>query len=73
MACAILIPQLEIEPMPPTVEAQSPHHWTTREVPSLENLFVKTTGLFFLWTFSHSEFYCLHTHGIVKYSSLPSD
>ena len=34
MACAILIPQLEIEPMPPTVEAQSPHHWTTREVPS---------------------------------------
>ena len=29
--CGILVPQSEIEPGPPVVEAQSP--WTTREVP----------------------------------------
>ena len=32
-ACGILVPCPEIEPMPPAVEAQSPNHWTTREVP----------------------------------------
>ena len=35
MACRILIPQPGIEPMLPAVEAQSPNHWTTREVPCL--------------------------------------
>ena len=31
--CRILIPQPEIEPMPPAEEAQSPDHWPAREVP----------------------------------------
>ena len=30
-AFQILVPHLEIEPVPPAVEAQSPNHWTTRE------------------------------------------
>ena len=29
------IPQLRIEPTPPTLKAQSPNHWTAREVPGL--------------------------------------
>ena len=29
----ILVPPQGIEPIPPGVEARSPHHWTTREVP----------------------------------------
>ena len=32
-ACGILVPQPGIEPAPPAVEAQSPNHWTAREVP----------------------------------------
>ena len=32
-ACRILVPQPGIEPVPPAVEAWSPNHWTTREVP----------------------------------------
>ena len=35
MACEILVPQPEIEPMPPALEAQSLNHWTTRGVPAL--------------------------------------
>ena len=31
--CRILIPQPEIEPVPPAEEAQSPDHWAAREVP----------------------------------------
>ena len=33
MACGILVPQPEIEPIPPALEVQSLNHWTTREVP----------------------------------------
>ena len=33
VACGILVPGPGIEPVPPTVEAQSLNHWTTREVP----------------------------------------
>ena len=33
MACGIQVPQPEIEPVPPSVEAWSLNHWTTREVP----------------------------------------
>ena len=33
VACGILVPQPEIEPTPPAVEAQSLTHWTTRKVP----------------------------------------
>ena len=32
-AHGILVPQPEIEPRPPAVEAQRPNHWTTREFP----------------------------------------
>ena len=30
----ILVPQVRIEPVPPTGEAGSLNHWTAREVPS---------------------------------------
>ena len=33
MACGILVPLPGIKPIPPAVEAQSPNHWTAREVP----------------------------------------
>ena len=29
----ILVPRPGIEPMPPAMEAQSPSHWTARELP----------------------------------------
>ena len=32
-ACGRLVPRPGIEPTPPAVEAWSPNHWTTREVP----------------------------------------
>ena len=32
--CGILVPQPEIEPVPPVAEAQSLNHWTAREVPT---------------------------------------
>ena len=32
-AFGVLVPQPGIKPVPPAVEAQSPNHWTTREVP----------------------------------------
>ena len=34
VACEILVPQPGIEPLPPAVEAQSPNHWTARELPN---------------------------------------
>ena len=37
MACGILVPQPGVEPMSPTVEAQSHNHWTAREVLSTRN------------------------------------
>ena len=33
-ACGILVPQPEIEPVTPAVEAWSLNHWATREVPA---------------------------------------
>ena len=33
-ACGILVTRPGIEPMSPAVEAQSPNHWTAREVPT---------------------------------------
>ena len=36
-AYGILIPQPGIEPMRPAMEAQTPNHWTTREVPQGED------------------------------------
>ena len=32
-ACCILVPAPWIEPVPPTVEVQSPNRWTAREIP----------------------------------------
>ena len=37
-ACGILAPQPGIEPTPAALEAQSLHHWTTREVPGISLL-----------------------------------
>ena len=34
-ACRILVPQPEIEPVPPAVEVRSPDHWTTTEFPTM--------------------------------------
>ena len=33
VACGILVPRPGIEPLPPALGAQSPNHWTAREVP----------------------------------------
>jgi len=33
--CRIFVPQPEIKPVPPAVEAQSPNLWTAREVPRI--------------------------------------
>ena len=33
VACGILVPRPEIEPVPPALESQSLNHWTPREVP----------------------------------------
>lgn len=44
MACGILVSQPGVEPMSPTVEAQSHNHWTAREVLStwnFENTFIQ--------------------------------
>ena len=38
IACEILFPWPGIKPMSPTVEAQSPNHWTTREVLEMDIL-----------------------------------
>ena len=36
LACGILVPWPGIEPVAPAVEAQSPNHWTAREVPRVD-------------------------------------
>ena len=38
MARGLLVPQPTMEPAPLALEAQSPNHWTTREVPNLDSL-----------------------------------
>ena len=48
MTCRVFVPQQWIEFMPPAVEAQSLHHWTTREVP--RSYFIKQ----FLCTLHHA-------------------
>ena len=35
MACGILVPSPGIEPRPSAVKAQSPNHWTARELPTV--------------------------------------
>ena len=44
-ACCILVPAPWIEPVPPTVEVQSPNRWTSREIPikKKKNLFCSIT------------------------------
>ena len=34
LICGILVPQPGIEPMPPSMEAQSLNHWGTRKIPN---------------------------------------
>ena len=38
-ACRILVPQPGMEPLPPTLGAQTLNHWTTREVPTNLEIF----------------------------------
>ena len=47
MACGILVPQPEVEPVPPAVEAQSLNHWTAREVLVMGILIVWSRRLVF--------------------------
>ena len=59
--CRILAPQPGIEPMLPTVEARSPNHWTTREVPPHETGSPAWPGVETSWKFNQrgSDFTCL--------------
>ena len=47
VACGILVPQLEIEPMLPAVEAGSLNPWMAREVP--KTLIFNLIKLHFIW------------------------
>ena len=38
----ILVPQPGMEPAPPAVEARSPNHWTAREAPPPQQVFVES-------------------------------
>ena len=40
VACGILVPQSWIKPMPPAMRVQSLNHWTTKEVPREDIIFV---------------------------------
>ena len=42
VACGILVPQSGIEPLPPTLEAQSLNHWITTEAPLKDKNNIKT-------------------------------
>ena len=42
VACGVLVPQSGIEPLPPTLGAQSLNHWITREAPSKDKNNIKT-------------------------------
>ena len=44
-ACRILVPQPDIEPVPPAVDAQSPNHWTAKEFPVF-SIFTKLCNLY---------------------------
>ena len=60
MVCGILVPQPGMEPVPPTVGAQSVNHWTIREVPSLLSIFN-----------TNSKCYSLYQLGILQPIELP--
>ena len=56
VACGVLVPQLQIEPVSPALEAQSVNHWTSREVPSyFLFLWVSVDS----WIFIYSKFYSI--------------
>ena len=64
MACGILVPQPGIKPMAPAMEAWSPDHWATREVPSLDSfeaangyIWQEKTCFFFLSKFETFFYY----------------
>ena len=44
-ACGILVPQRGFEPVSPAVQRQVLNHWTTREVPAEELLFILVVEL----------------------------
>ena len=60
MACRRLVPQLETEPAPLAVRAQSPNHWATREFPfiCLHNRYLYL-AIIYLPGISHLLFHCL--------------
>ena len=45
VACGILVPQPGIKPPSPAVEAGSPNHWITREVPIIIIIIIQTARL----------------------------
>ena len=55
-ACGILVPQTEIEPVPPAGEAQSPNHWTAEEFPIL---LILKFGLFVFLFLSNESYFCI--------------
>ena len=58
MACGILVPQPEIEPMPPAAEAHSLNRWTTRDVPVLIFIFY-----IFLYSFASFDIFSVRILG----------
>ena len=53
VACRILVPWPEIEPVPPAMEVWNLNHWSTKETPTLPSLMqVQPTG--FLLSFKHT-------------------
>ena len=55
VACRILVPWPGIEPEHPAVEAQSPNHWTTRELPPTFQLLITTLLRQYQWKWKISD------------------
>ena len=73
--CRILIPQPEIKPVIPAVEAWSPNHWTAREVPRYISCFTCSNQLsWFLLSTSPTSpvifFYFLFISGNIMFQLL---
>ena len=83
IACRVLVPQPGIEPRPPTVEALSPNHWTTSEIPKsffknvnyshFWEIWILNTGIWLL--LKNQEIWGLYSHALwrdqVRWLQLP--